>query len=68
VADDQHPDVVERLLERPQHVLPGGQVPAPGGDLGAQERSHRRDPAGHRIKRLGPARIDDVLQRLRHGQ
>jgi hypothetical protein len=68
LADDEHADAGERLLERPQHVGPGRQVPAPGGDLGAQELPHRGDPARHGLERRGPARVDDVGQRLRHEQ
>src|ERR1022692_2155991 len=68
LADDQPPHIAERLLEPPQHVVAGRQVPAPGGHLGSQELSHRRDLARDRLECLRPARVDDVAQRLRHGE
>ena len=68
LADDEHAHAVERLLERPQHVLARRQVAAPGRDLRPQELAHRGDPARDGLECLGPARVDDVAQRLRHGQ
>src|SRR5438876_713834 len=68
LADDEHAHAVERLLERPQHVLARGQVPAPGRDLRPQELAHRGYLVRDGLERLGPAWVDDVAQRLCHGQ
>ena len=51
---DQDAYVGERALERPQHLVAGGLVAAPGGHLLAQEPAHRRDPVVDRRQRLGP--------------
>src|SRR5690349_20235105 len=66
LADDEHAHVVERLLERPQHVVPGRQVPAPGRDLRPQELAHRGDLVRDGLQCPGPASVDDVAQRLCH--
>ena len=51
LADDEHPHVVQRLLEGAQHAVAGRQVPATGRDLGAQELAHRRDRVRDRLER-----------------
>ena len=60
LADDQHPHVGERLLERAQHPVARGQVTAPGGHFGPQEVTHRADLVRHRGQGLSPARLDDL--------
>jgi hypothetical protein len=67
LADDQHLDVGERLLERPEHEVAGGEVPPAARDLGTQEVAHPRDLVRYWFQGFGPARFDDVGQRLRHG-
>src|SRR6202167_1810536 len=68
LSHDQHPDVVERLGEGPQHVLPGGKVPPSGGDLRAQEGAHPGDLTGDWLEGARPARLHDLVQRLPHAQ
>jgi hypothetical protein len=60
LADDQHPDVLQRLLERPQHPLASGQAAASRGGLGGQEGSHRVDVCANRFQRLSPLWIDVI--------
>ena len=62
LADDQHPHLVERLLEGAQYPVARGQVAAARGHLRAQEVAHRGDPARDRGQRAGPARLDDLTQ------
>ena len=69
LADDQDPDVVERLLESAQHVLAGGQVRPAGRDLGSQEITCLGDLAGYRLERSRPAWIDYFFERASgHGK
>jgi hypothetical protein len=62
LADDQHPHLVERLLERGQDAIARGQVAAPGRPLAAQEIAETGDHVGDRRQRLRPARADRRCQ------
>jgi hypothetical protein len=64
LADQQHPDLVEGLGERAQHVGAGRQVAPAGGHLGAQELTHVGDHRRDRRQRPRPSGLDDLLQRL----
>ena len=54
LADHQHPDVGERTLEGAQDRVAGRQVGPPGGELRAQEPTHRGELLVDRGERLGP--------------
>ncbi len=66
LADDEHPDVAERLLEGAQHLLARGQVALARGDLLAQEAAHSGDLTLDRCERFRPARLNDIRQRFGH--
>src|SRR5581483_9423471 len=57
LPDNQDPYLVERESKGAQDVRAGGQVPAPGRQLVAQEPSHLGDLRG------GPADLDEFAQR-----
>lgn len=63
LANDKDTDVVERESEGAQHIRSGGQVSAPGRDLGPQELPHVGHLVGHRLERGGPPPLDELTQR-----
>ena len=62
LAHDEHPHRVQRLAERPQHLLAGRQVAAAGGHLRAQEVAHPGHVGLDRAQRLRPGGVDEVGQ------
>ena len=64
LADDEHPDLVERDGEGSQHVLASGKVAVAGGDLGAQVLAHGRDRPGDGLEGLRPRGVDELGQGL----
>jgi len=63
VPDDEHLHLVEGLLEGPQDVLPGREVRPARGELLPEELAEGFDLIGDGLQRLGPARLDDFVQR-----
>ena len=60
LADDQHPDVGERSLERPEDPV-AGRLVARRRRARAQELTHLGDPVVDRRERLGPVAGDQAL-------
>ena len=61
LADDEHPHVGERPVERAEDAVPGRQVAPPGCQLLAQELAHPPDPVVDRRQRGGPVRRHQSL-------
>ena len=63
LSDDQHPHLIERKRERPQHILPGGQVSVARRDLGPQELPHLRDLTADGFAAPAPSPLRPVHSR-----
>src|SRR5690349_12783697 len=68
LADDEHADIVERLLEGPQDVVSAGQVPTARGDFAPEEFAELGDDRRDRCERGYPRVVHQLMQGSgRHG-
>src|ERR1017187_10154679 len=62
LADDQHPDLVEGLLEGSQHEIASREVGAARRYLSPEEVASLADLLGYRLQHRSPARVDYLLK------